>query len=122
MRFGATIFLFLAIVYWQGETFSQQTPLPEEMARFETDWMKTSLKLTAVQISKIEAINLKYARKICRMFEQEPEGDYVLMDKKMNKMVSQKIIEFQFILTPEQLAIYEKEMSTRRASRPVSSV
>ncbi len=100
----------------------QQPPSPEEMAKFETDWMKTSLKLTTVQIPKIDAINLKFARKISVMFEQEPEGDFSLMDKKMNEMVSQKIIEFQSILTPEQLVKYEKEMITRRASRPVSSV
>jgi hypothetical protein len=55
------------------------------------------------------------------MFEQEPEGDFSLMDKKMNEMVRQKMIEFQSILTPEQLVNYDKEMVERRASRPVSS-
>jgi hypothetical protein len=95
-----------------------QPPSPEEMARFETDWMKTSLKLTSAQLPKIDAINLKYAKKTGEMFQNGPEGDFSVMEKKMNEMESQKRTEFQTILTPEQLKIYDKEVAERRANRP----
>jgi hypothetical protein len=95
-----------------------QPPSPEEMARFETDWMKTSLKLTSAQLPKIDAINLKYAKKMGEMFKNGPEGDFSVMEKKMNEMENQKRTEFQTILTPEQLKVYDKEVAERRAKRP----
>lgn len=95
-----------------------QPPSPEEMAKFETDWMKTSLKLTSAQLPKIDAINLKYAKKMGEMFQKGPEGDFSVMEEKMNEMESQKRTEFQAILTPEQLKLYDKEVADRRANRP----
>jgi hypothetical protein len=95
-----------------------QPPSPEEMAKFETDWMKTSLKLTSVQLPKIDAINLKYAKKMGEMFQNVPDGDFSVMEKKMNEMESQKRTEFQTILTPDQLKIYDKAVDERRANRP----
>jgi protein CpxP len=95
-----------------------QPPSPEEMAKSETDWMKTSLKLTGVQLPKIEAINVKYAKKMGEIFQKGPEGDFSVMEKKMNEMEGQKRSEFQTILTPEQLKIYDKVVAERRANRP----
>jgi hypothetical protein len=94
-----------------------QPPSPEEMAKIETDWMKTSLKLTSAQLPKIEGVNLKYAKKMGEMFQNGPEGDFSVMEKKMNEMENQKRTEFQTILTAGQLKIYDKEVAERRANR-----
>jgi hypothetical protein len=95
-----------------------QPPSPEEMAKFETDWMKTSLKLTTAQLPKIEAINLKYAKKMGEMFQNGPDGDFSVMEKKMNEIEKQKRTEYQTVLNPEQIKIYDKEVAERRANRP----
>jgi hypothetical protein len=95
-----------------------QPPSPEEMAKSETGWMKTSLKLTSVQLPKIEAVNLKYAKKMGEMFQNGPGGDFSVMEKKINEMESQKRTELQAILTADQLKVYDKEAAERRANRP----
>lgn len=113
--------LMLVLFTMPGITANAQPPRPpspEEMAKFETGWMKTALKLTAAQLPKIDAINLKYAKKTGEMFQNGPEGDFSVMEKKMNELESQKRVEFQSILTPGQIKLYDKEIADRRANRP----
>jgi periplasmic protein CpxP/Spy len=95
-----------------------QPPAPEEMAKMETDAMKTELKLTADQLPKVEAINLKYARKMGEMFEQGPPADFTEMQKKMQDLETQKKVEFSKILNADQLKKYDTMMEERRKNMP----
>jgi hypothetical protein len=113
--------MMLPMILGVGKSISAQPPQPpspEEMAKSESERMRTSLKLTVAQIPKIDAVNLKYTKKMAEMFQKGPEGDFSVMEKKMNEMESQKRTEFQTILTPEQLKLYDQEVAERRANRP----
>jgi Spy/CpxP family protein refolding chaperone len=95
-----------------------QPPSPEEMAKMETESMNTELKLTADQLTKVEAINLKYAQKMGEMFSQGPGGDFAEMQKKMQEMETQKRAEFSKVLTADQLKKYDAMMEERRKNMP----
>ena len=95
-----------------------QPPAPEEMAKQETELMKSKLNLTSEQLTKVEAINLKYAQKMGEMFSAGPGGDFTEMEKKMTAMETEKRGEFEKILTPEQLKKYDAMVIEQRNNRP----
>jgi periplasmic protein CpxP/Spy len=97
---------------------SAQPPSPEEMAKMETDAMKTELKLTADQLPKVEAINLKYAQKMGEIFSQGPGGDFAEIQKKMQELETLKKAEFSKLLTADQLKKYDTMMEERRKNMP----
>jgi hypothetical protein len=116
--FSVMLPLLMILFISTGQAAAQppQPPSPEEMAKFETDWMKSKLNLTSAQLPKVDAINLKYAKKIGEMFKQGPPGDFSEVQKKMTEMESQKRAELQAVLTPAQLKTYDKEVADRRAN------
>jgi|WetSurSiteA1Bulk_404760.scaffolds.fasta_scaffold04237_2 hypothetical protein len=95
-----------------------QPPSPEEMAKRETEQMKSELNLTADQLTKVEAINLKYAQKMGEMFQQGPGGDFAEMQKKMLEIDNQKRAEFSKILTADQLKKYDVMVAEQRKNMP----
>ena len=95
-----------------------QPPSPEEMAKMETESMKTELKLNTDQLKKVEAINFKYAQKMGEMFSQGPGGDFAEMQKKMIEMETQKRAEFEKVLTADQLKKYDAMVIERRKNMP----
>lgn len=97
---------------------SAQPPAPEDMAKRETESMKAALNLTADQLTKVEAINLKYAQKMGEMFSQGPGGDFAEMEKKMTEMEKQKRAEFEKVLTADQLKKYDAMIIEQRKNRP----
>jgi periplasmic protein CpxP/Spy len=90
-----------------------QMPSAEDMAKRETEQMKTELKLTADQLPKVEAINLKYAKKMSEMFSQGPGGDFAEMQKKMTEIQTQKRAELEKILNADQLKKYDEMTAAR---------
>jgi hypothetical protein len=114
--------LFLSItaifVMFLTANLNAQPPSPEEMAKQETEAMKAGLNLTADQLSKVEVINLKYAQKMGEMFNQGPSGDFAEMEKKMTEMEKQKRVEFEKVLTADQLKKYDAMIIEQRKNRP----
>jgi Spy/CpxP family protein refolding chaperone len=107
--FAAMLALFFA------GAVSAQPPSPEERAKRDNEWMKTSLSLTDEQVPKVEAINLKYANKMGELSQQG--GNFEEMRPKMTELQGQKRTELQAVLTTEQLKLYDKTLEERRANR-----
>jgi Spy/CpxP family protein refolding chaperone len=95
-----------------------QPPSPEEMAKMETESMKTELNLNADQLTKVEAINLKYAQKMGEMFQQGPPADFTEAQKKMGEIQKQKRTEFEKVLTADQLKKYDQMQEERMKNAP----
>jgi hypothetical protein len=96
-----------------SSSLSAQMPSAEDMAKQETEQMKSGLNLSADQLTKVEAINLKYAQKMSEMFSAGPGGDFSEMQKKMTEMNTQKRAELEKILSADQLKKYDEMMAER---------
>jgi len=87
----------------------------ESIAQRESDWMKTQLSLTADQITKVDAINLKYAQMQMSSVPGGPGGDPNAMQKQMADLNAKKRSELQSVLTEEQLKKYDEYLAQRPA-------
>jgi periplasmic protein CpxP/Spy len=87
---------------------------PEERAKRQTDMMKESLSLTAVQEPKISAINLKYAKK---MEDVRKVADTAARRKSVQNLNKQKEGELKAILTADQFKSYLKQVEEMKARR-----
>jgi Spy/CpxP family protein refolding chaperone len=114
LTFAALFALVLSVNAQPGG----QPPSPEEMAKMETEQMKSGLNLTADQLTKVEAINLKYAQKMGEMFQQGPPSDFAEMQKKMEEIQKAKRADFEKVLTPDQLKKYDQMMEERMKNGP----
>jgi periplasmic protein CpxP/Spy len=104
-------------------TVNAQPPEPpkaEEMARRETDRMKTELSLTDAQVVVVDSINLKYAKKMTEMFKQGREngGDFEAMRTKMDEVRVAKREELKTVLTEDQLKAYDKSEAEHMGHGP----
>lgn len=90
-------------------------PTPESMAQRETEWMTTELGLSDDQVSKVDAINVKYAEKMMEQFQGGPGGDREAMQEMMAEINAQKRTEFEEILSAEQLLKYDEYLANRPA-------
>lgn len=93
-------------------------PSPEEMAKRENELMKSELNMTADQLPKVEAINLKYAKKMGELFQQGPPSDFEEMRKKMGAIQQEKRTELAKVLNADQLKKYDAMMAERRQRGP----
>ncbi len=93
-----------------SSNLSAQMPSAEDIAKQQTEQMK-SLNLSADQLTKVEAINLKYAQKMSEMFSAGPGGDFSEIQKKMTEMNTQKRAELEKILSADQLKKYDEMMA-----------
>jgi Spy/CpxP family protein refolding chaperone len=112
--------LFVMVLAANGNIALAQPPgppSPEEMAQRENEWMKTELNLNADQQKKVEAINLKYAKEMQQIF-QNNRGDFSSIRPKMDEMQAKKRTELQPVLTEDQLKKYDAVLAERRANRP----
>ncbi|MDR1779389.1 MAG: DUF4890 domain-containing protein [Tannerella sp.] len=82
---------------------------PAEMAKRQTDWMKSELKLSDEQTVAVDAINVSYSKKMQEMFAGGPGGDFDEMREKMTKLNADKEAELAKVLTAEQLETYKKK-------------
>ncbi|MDR1783855.1 MAG: DUF4890 domain-containing protein [Dysgonamonadaceae bacterium] len=105
--FAAFILSISAVTFAQppgGGQFS-----PEDMAKRQTEWMKTELKLTDAQIAPVDSINLVYAKKQGELFQQGGGGgDREAMREKMTALNAEKEKAFAAVLTEEQLKKYKE--------------
>ena len=87
---------------------------PEEMAKRETETLKTELKLTQTQLAPVEAANLAYSKEIAKLFENAGGGgDRTAMREQMTKLEAKRVEAFGKVLTKEQLDAYKKYSETR---------
>jgi len=82
---------------------------PEEAAEHQTERMKEGLGLKEDQVSKVEAINLKYAEKKKAIFEG--------IKGQMETLHTEKTKELSTVLDKEQLAKFEKFIKDREEHR-----
>jgi hypothetical protein len=86
---------------------------PEQRAQLQTAFMKDSLKLDAVALAKVQAINLKYAQ------EAEPvlKGDDNMFKKrsKMHEIMDAKDKELKGVLTEAQFGLYDSKKDELKA-------
>ena len=94
----------LSLVFSTAVTAGIETSTPEQRAKLQTEYMRDHLGLDAAAVSKIDAINLKYAK------QMEPiiKGD----DNRLSKMAKSKPImaakdqELKSVLAPAQFDQY----------------
>lgn len=86
---------------------------PKEMAKRQTDQMKASLELTAEQLPKVEALNLKYAEKMDAV-RANAQGDRDAMRSAMMPLRAEKDKELKELLTVEQ---WDKLLAVRKEAR-----
>ena len=84
-----------------------ETSSPEQRAKLQTEYMRDHLGLDAATVTKIDAINLKYAKQM----EPVIKGD----DNRLSKMAKSKPImaakdqDLKAVLTPAQFAQYSDQ-------------
>ena len=111
------MFLIVCLFIVSLTAFSQQRGgTPEEMAKRTTEWMTTELKLTAEQVTKVEAINLSMAKERSTLMEKAG-GDFGSVRDDMQKLNDKTEEEFSKVLSQEQLDAYKKQMQERRRNR-----
>ena len=91
----------------------QRGGTPEEMAKRTTDWMKTELKLTDDQVTKVDEINLSIAKERTALMEKAG-GDFGSVRDDMQKLTAKTEEELSKVLTGEQLDEYKKQAAQRR--------
>lgn len=105
---------FIALLMFTPEVFAQQgqggqgrgNMNPKEMAKRQTDQMNENLDLTADQLPKVEALNLKYADKFMTA-RNESAGDRDAMRSTMMAINKEKDVELKKILTADQWTKWE---------------
>ena len=96
---------------------------PEERAKRQTEELTEKLDLSKDQAKKVEAINLKYAKKMGDMFRDMRDSgnmDREAMREKMGALREEQNKEMQKVLDKDQMKEYEaylKEQDERRAQR-----
>jgi hypothetical protein len=115
----ATTFLILAVclVSFNMPLHARQQGqggTPEERAKRQTEMMKTELKLTAAQEPKVDAINLKYAKK---MQEARNTTDTAVRRKTFETLNKQKDAELKGVFTADQFKKYQQIIAEIKARR-----
>jgi hypothetical protein len=91
---------------------------PEQRAQFQTEMMKSKLKLDAAQESKVQAINLTYAKKMQTVIKSD-DGRFSKM-KQAKSLQEAKDQELKKVFTPTQFNQYkdfEDEMKAKLKER-----
>jgi Spy/CpxP family protein refolding chaperone len=87
---------------------------PEQRAKRITGMMKENLSLSAAQETKVEAINLKYAKK---NDQTRNIADTTVRRKTLAEDNKKKDAELKLVLTPEQYKQYLKLVEEMKARR-----
>jgi hypothetical protein len=111
--------VFTAIVLLSMSTFIfAQGPArnfsPEEIAKRNTERMKTELKLTDDQVVKVDSINLTLAKKQAELFQNGKE-DRLKMRENAQKLTAEREAAYEEVLTKEQLDAYKKSAQERKS-------
>lgn len=100
-------FLLIPLLTLVLRVSAQDHPMmtPEDKAAKITDWMKTNLKLTDDQVSKVQPINLKYAQKWADT--KNSTADQKAKMDAMKAYDTAKDSELKGVLTPEQYTTWQ---------------
>jgi len=91
---------------------------PEQMAKFQTDQMVEDLKLNDKQKTEVQAINVKYSKKMGEIFQAGGgQGNWEANRKKMEEMNTQKNAELKKVFTAEQYKKFEELEKQRQEER-----
>lgn len=91
---------------------------PEQMAKFQTDQMVEDLKLNDKQKTEVQAINVKYSKKMGEIFQAGGgQGNWEANRKKMDEMNTQKNAELKKVFTADQYKKYEELEKQRQEER-----
>jgi periplasmic protein CpxP/Spy len=109
--------LLLTVVFVNAQPGGQQST-PEERAKRQTEQLTTALSLDKAQVTKVEAINLKYAKQQSELFQSMGAGgDREAMRTKMTAMRAEQTKEIKALLTKEQIEKYDKYLAEQQARR-----
>src|SRR5882672_2392213 len=95
----------LLLLFINAHSQDKMKANPEDVAKKETEWMKTNLKLTDDQTSQAQAINLKYCNKMHDM-----QGGSLTKQQKMEAIKTDqqaKDAEMKNVLSADQYKSYE---------------
>lgn len=79
----------------------------DERATKMTDWMKTNLNLTDDQVSKVSAINMKYAKQNQQIYNGTNSKEKKMEMMKTNEAAKEK--EIKSVLNDEQFKTYKQK-------------
>jgi hypothetical protein len=96
----------------QAQMDKLKSTTPEERAGAQTAFMKTKLGLSADQVAKVSAINLKYAQKMDPILKGS-EGPIMRM-REAEAINQQKEAELKQVLSSEQ---FEKYLASKEEMR-----
>jgi len=108
---GISLFMLVSV-----SSFSQnraQRKTPEERAKMMSDKMKSDLTLTEEQYQKVQTVNLDFITKTSSL-SRDRDKDSLM--KKMKTYDDDRSKSLKGILTPDQLAKYEKDRSKMKDS------
>ena len=105
------IMLLPTIAVAQGH-FDYRNATPEEIAKYQTDWMKKEISLDSATVSAIYTINLKYAKMNHEIMQSDEPGEDKFSKFRANN--DEKDKELQKILTAEQFTLYQQKQEERR--------
>ncbi len=109
--------LMLTAAYTQ-QGGQRQRMSPEERAKANTEWMTKELKLKDKVTKKVEAINLKYARRVqAEMEKVRQSGDRSGMREVMQELNEEKNEELKPVLGKKNYELYLKKVEERRQNR-----
>ena len=114
-RFFVLLIFTINVFAQQGGGQGRGNMDPKEIAERQTNQMKETLNLTAEQLPKIEALNLKYAEKM-KAARDEAAGDRESMRSTMRAMMQEKDVPLKEILTAEQWTKLEEWRKEARES------
>lgn len=105
----------VALMFVCSASFGQQRERPssEDIAKRQTEQMTKSLSLTDDQKSKVEAINLKYAKKQDNAFKSNKEEKQARREE-MKKNHEAKDAELKGVLSSEQYVKYQEKQQERK--------
>jgi Spy/CpxP family protein refolding chaperone len=117
MRSNRLVFTISAFVLANAlNAQSNETPSPEEKARHLTDKMVEHLQLTDDQSEKVYQLNLEGARELDPYVKAMREAQRALEDAR-KRVVESKTAELKALLTPGQVAEFEKRKADRDQRR-----
>ncbi|GAB3929134.1 hypothetical protein [Mucilaginibacter myungsuensis] len=79
---------------------------PEQRAKLQTGMMKTKLRLDSATVTKVQAINLKYAQKLDPVMKGD--GRKLKMIREAMSIQKEKDAELKTALSKDQYQAYEK--------------
>lgn len=107
-----TLFSFVILLVAQGAMAQDKDAkallkesTPEQRAALQTGFMKNKLKLDTTQVTKVQAINLKYAQKLDPVMKGD--GRKLKMLREAMSIQKDKDAELKTALTADQYKQYE---------------